>query len=114
MPHRCFVSCCAEACAVYGIETEMSLRCCLQISGIGVMLGKPSLGKACLGGSPVYVCICHRVPERDVQSCIAAGARNEEAVGEACDAGTGCGSCLDRITDMLESHFGAAALSLES
>jgi bacterioferritin-associated ferredoxin len=25
------------------------------------------------------------------------GARTEDAVGEVCGAGTGCGSCLDRI-----------------
>ncbi len=54
----------------------------------------------------MYVCICHRVGEQEVHNCIRAGARTEDAVGEACDAGTGCGTCLDRIADMLEAYYG--------
>lgn len=65
------------------------------------------LGEAYLGGSSLYVCICHRVRESEMHACMQAGARTEEAVGEACEAGTGCGTCLDRIADMLESYFGA-------
>jgi bacterioferritin-associated ferredoxin len=49
----------------------------------------------------MYACICHAVTEAEVSEHIAAGARTEEAVGDACGAGTGCGSCLDRICDML-------------
>jgi len=59
----------------------------------------------------VYVCICHRVEEREVHQCIQSGARTEEAVGDACEAGTGCGTCLDRIAGMLEEYYGAPALA---
>jgi bacterioferritin-associated ferredoxin len=45
----------------------------------------------------VYVCICAAVPDTEVQSCVASGARTVEEVGDACGAGTGCGSCHDRI-----------------
>jgi bacterioferritin-associated ferredoxin len=45
----------------------------------------------------VYLCICHAVTDTEVAQLVAAGARTETAVGEACGAGTGCGSCLDRI-----------------
>jgi bacterioferritin-associated ferredoxin len=57
----------------------------------------------------VYVCICHQVGEREVHECIASGASTEEAVGDACEAGTSCGTCLDRIADMIESYFGQPA-----
>lgn len=58
----------------------------------------------------MYVCICHRVRECEVRDCIRAGARTEEAVGDACEAGTGCGTCLDRICEMIESESPARAL----
>jgi bacterioferritin-associated ferredoxin len=45
----------------------------------------------------VYVCICAAVPDTEIRSCIARGARTVEAVGDACGAGTGCGSCHDHI-----------------
>ncbi|WP_041625159.1 (2Fe-2S)-binding protein [Stackebrandtia nassauensis] len=57
----------------------------------------------------MYVCICHGVHEREVRGCIKAGARTEDAVGDACQAGTGCGTCLDRIADLLEAEYGAPA-----
>lgn len=50
----------------------------------------------------MYVCICARVRECEVRQAIDDGARCEESVGDACGAGTGCGTCLDRIVDMLE------------
>jgi bacterioferritin-associated ferredoxin len=52
-------------------------------------------------GVPVYVCICAGVPDGEVRACIAAGARTVEEVGNACGAGTGCGSCHDRIDVLL-------------
>ncbi len=51
----------------------------------------------------MYVCICHAVTEADVTRHVTAGAATEEAVGRACGAGTGCGSCLDRICAMISS-----------
>ena len=55
----------------------------------------------------MYVCICERVREGEVRSVIRCGARTEEAVGEACGAGTGCGTCLDRICDLIDEETGA-------
>ncbi|MGH3716635.1 MAG: (2Fe-2S)-binding protein [Micromonosporaceae bacterium] len=48
------------------------------------------------------MCICARVAERDVRSAIHSGACTEEAVGSACGAGTGCGTCLDRICELID------------
>ncbi|GIE82335.1 hypothetical protein Aph02nite_82850 [Actinoplanes philippinensis] len=59
----------------------------------------------------MYVCICHHVREREVRAVIRAGARTEEAVGDACGAGTGCGSCLDRICDLIEEETTDTRLS---
>jgi bacterioferritin-associated ferredoxin len=49
----------------------------------------------------MYVCICARVRECEVRAAVQAGARTEQAVGEACGAGTGCGTCLDRVQDVI-------------
>jgi bacterioferritin-associated ferredoxin len=51
----------------------------------------------------MYVCICHAVTKDEVTAEIDAGARTEEEIGDRCLAGTGCGSCLDRICDMLRA-----------
>ncbi|MGQ0776358.1 MAG: (2Fe-2S)-binding protein [Pseudonocardiales bacterium] len=49
----------------------------------------------------MYVCICRAVTEAQVRRCIAAGAGTIDDVGERCGAGTGCGSCIERIADLL-------------
>jgi bacterioferritin-associated ferredoxin len=51
----------------------------------------------------VYVCICFAVQDTELADVIAGGARTEDEVGDACGAGTGCGSCLDRICDRLRA-----------
>ena len=58
----------------------------------------------------MYVCICARVRECEVRTAIVGGARCEDSVGTACGAGTGCGSCLDRICDLID-EVGAAGAS---
>jgi len=63
---------------------------------------------ACLGQPLpyVFVCICNRVRECEVRSVIRHGARTEESVGDACGACTNCGSCLDRICDLIDEEVG--------
>ena len=56
----------------------------------------------------MYTCICERVRERDVRAAIRRGADTEEAVGDACGAGTGCGACLDRICELIEEEAATA------
>jgi bacterioferritin-associated ferredoxin len=60
----------------------------------------------------VYVCICERVREREVRIAVRRGARTEESVGEACGAGTGCGSCLERICDLIDEESRTDTLAL--
>ncbi|GLZ79006.1 hypothetical protein Afil01_38130 [Actinorhabdospora filicis] len=50
----------------------------------------------------MLACVCHSVSEKEVRAVIASGARTEEAVGDACAAGTECGTCLDRICDLID------------
>jgi len=50
----------------------------------------------------VYVCLCHAVTEGEVLEAVAAGAHTEDAVAELTAAGTGCGSCLGHVADLLD------------
>jgi bacterioferritin-associated ferredoxin len=59
----------------------------------------------------VYTCICARVRECEVRSVIADGAVDEEAVGEACGAGTGCGTCVNRIRGLIREVAPVAGLA---
>lgn len=53
----------------------------------------------------MFVCICAAVNEAQVHACISAGARTTEDIGDRCQAGTGCGSCLDRLDDLLKQRI---------
>jgi bacterioferritin-associated ferredoxin len=58
----------------------------------------------------LYTCICARVRECEVRAAITAGAHDEDAVGEACGAGTGYGSCVDRICGLIREVAPASRL----
>ena len=60
----------------------------------------------------MFVCICARVRDCEVRTAIQHGARTEEAVGDACGAGTGCGNCLDRICDLIDEHTSDTSLAM--
>ena len=49
----------------------------------------------------MYACVCHAVTDGELAAVIDEGAQTPLEVGRACGAGTGCGSCLDRICDKL-------------
>jgi len=59
----------------------------------------------------MFVCICARVRECEVRTAIRHGARSEVSVGDACGAGTGCGSCHDRIRDMIAEESSVDTLT---
>jgi bacterioferritin-associated ferredoxin len=59
----------------------------------------------------MYVCICQRVREGEVRDLIRCGLRTEESIGEACGAGTGCGTCLDRICELIDESSPADTLA---
>ncbi|WP_223206504.1 (2Fe-2S)-binding protein [Streptomyces xanthii] len=58
-------------------------------------------------GDPL-LCLCARVPESEVVAAVRAGATDVTSVGDATDAGTGCGDCLVDIEDLLAERASAA------
>jgi bacterioferritin-associated ferredoxin len=54
----------------------------------------------------MYVCICRDVTEFQLRACIEKGARTAEDIGDACGAGTGCGTCLERVDVLLAAALG--------
>jgi bacterioferritin-associated ferredoxin len=55
----------------------------------------------------VYVCICSAVTRDDFERAVAAGARCIDSIGERCGAGTGCGTCHERLAALLSSSANA-------
>ncbi|MCZ3387510.1 MAG: (2Fe-2S)-binding protein [Actinomycetia bacterium] len=51
----------------------------------------------------MYVCICHAVTRAELDDVLARGARSLDAVGESCGAGTGCGSCVERLSCLIST-----------
>jgi nitrite reductase (NADH) large subunit len=50
------------------------------------------------------VCNCNRVSASQVRQAIDGGADSVEAIGAACRAGTGCGSCKSELAQILTKH----------
>jgi bacterioferritin-associated ferredoxin len=49
----------------------------------------------------MYACICTAVTTAQVQACISDGAHTVEEIGDHCGAGTGCGTCVERLDHIL-------------
>ena len=52
----------------------------------------------------MFACICRAVTCDAVGAALDEGAATVEAVAEATGAGTGCGTCRDRIATMIGEH----------
>lgn len=50
----------------------------------------------------MYVCVCAAVTDGEIRSCVMRGAHTVEEVGDACAAGTGCGSCHAEIESQID------------
>lgn len=57
----------------------------------------------------MYVCICHAVTDHDVHAAVASGARSTAEIGERTGAGTGCGTCADRLCAIVDGYAPAHA-----
>jgi bacterioferritin-associated ferredoxin len=55
----------------------------------------------------VYACICHGVTEREVAGHVSAGADTVERISDSCLAGSGCGTCHERLEQLIDEHRGA-------
>lgn len=58
----------------------------------------------------MFVCICRGVTEDDVNGYLDDGADTVDAVADRCGAGEGCGTCVDRLTEMVCEHAAACGL----
>jgi bacterioferritin-associated ferredoxin len=47
--------------------------------------------------------LCHAVTEDEILDAVAGGAHTEQAVAEVTHAGTGCGSCVARVGELLDN-----------
>ena len=56
----------------------------------------------------MIVCICWGVSEERIRQAVSRGARTADQVGDACLAGSACGSCRPMIAQMIESAHAAA------
>lgn len=60
-------------------------------------------------GREATLCICNAVSVGQIEDAIDDGCASVAEVGECTRAGTGCGGCRARITEMLHAHAGAVA-----
>lgn len=49
----------------------------------------------------MFVCICNAVTEDDILGAVDAGARCVRSACEATEAASNCGSCIDRVEDLV-------------
>lgn len=49
----------------------------------------------------MFVCICRAVTEDEVHEHCSAGARSVDAISDRCGAGEGCGTCLERLQQIV-------------
>lgn len=50
---------------------------------------------------PVVICACAGVTDVDIEAARRAGARTREDLARVCDAGDGCGGCVELLEQLL-------------
>lgn len=60
----------------------------------------------------MFACICAAVDEGEIIAAVDQGADTVYAVGCVTRAGTGCGSCIDRIQDLVDWRCGTCPLTV--
>lgn len=58
----------------------------------------------------MLVCHCRRVSEAQISSAVEAGHLDPRAVVRATSAGTGCGTCLTHLREVIERALAPAPL----
>jgi bacterioferritin-associated ferredoxin len=56
----------------------------------------------------MWICHCRAVTDSHIRAAVGEGARDEDEVGEACGAGTGCGGCRDEVRRLCQEVARAA------
>ncbi|MDL9937173.1 (2Fe-2S)-binding protein [Gordonia sp. ABSL1-1] len=57
----------------------------------------------------MFACICRGVTEEEVHEHFDNGCRTLDDVGDRCGAGEGCGTCIERITEILGGRSATAS-----
>lgn len=52
----------------------------------------------------MIVCLCKAVSSRTILSEIRRGNGTVKGIAQACEAGTGCGACVQQIRELITSH----------
>jgi assimilatory nitrate reductase catalytic subunit len=73
---------------------------------IRLLAGRPG---ADMPDQGAIVCVCEQVGINTIAASIHHGAASVDAIGEACRAGTNCGSCRSELAAMLSSAAMKAA-----
>lgn len=60
----------------------------------------------------MFACICCAVSVDEVNAAIDAGADTVDAVSDATYAGTGCGTCHERLEGLIEDRAGCPLAAL--
>ena len=72
-------------------------------------------GAACRGDGDAQVCSCNNVSEGAIRQAIRDGSLTTVAqIKECTRAGTGCGGCLPRVTDLLKAELQAAGARVDN
>ncbi|MEM6585418.1 MAG: molybdopterin-dependent oxidoreductase [Pseudomonadota bacterium] len=66
---------------------------------VALLAGRPRVASPARGA---IVCVCHDVGALEIEACIAQGAGSVSDIGQACRAGTNCGSCRPELARMLD------------
>ena len=82
---------------------EFAIKAMRRALGIAVH-GMP----ADIDGDGVLVCRCLGVGDRAIREAVAGGADSATAIGAACKAGTGCGSCRPDLLVLLDEETAEA------
>ena len=57
---------------------------------------------------PIIVCLCKAVSCRTIRSEVRRGNRTVKGIAQVCQAGTGCGACVQQIRELI-AQIGAPA-----
>jgi bacterioferritin-associated ferredoxin len=52
----------------------------------------------------MIVCLCEGISDKKLRECIRSGATSIDAVSRACGAGTGCGTCVETVAEILATE----------
>src|SRR5207237_3099133 len=72
-------------------------------------------GAGCGGDGDAQVCSCHHVGARQIRAAVRDRKLTTVAEVKACtQAGTGCGGCLPRVSDLLKAELQAAGARVDN